>query len=176
MILAGILNLGVLLACDAGTEEPAQERNGTPGRGSVADIHVFDDATMTVPNNWSYEISKKATSYYLTLASEPFRSGNLCDRGGPLDLLGKDDFVLWAFISEQPFGPGNVSRQRLGKLIFDNETFAAYETTGCRPTYRMIFRLGESDVSAQIALGKEASSLRRDILAALNSLVASDDA
>ncbi|HEY7875633.1 MAG TPA: hypothetical protein VIG64_10990 [Actinomycetota bacterium] len=149
---------------------------GSPSRPAAgADEIEIAATTMTLPRQWSYAVSRQAPDSwsFQMAARHSFNLGDMCDRktgalGSLLDL--EKAFVLgFAYRGEVRAATG-PSAQTPGEIHLDHDTFAAYETTGCRPTYRMDFVHGGYYFTVHVALSKDAGpAIEDEVLRVLNS-------
>jgi hypothetical protein len=162
-------------ACTSGEGEPRPSiARSPPASSSTVDVAA---ASFTLPSSWSYSVSRHAPdswSFEMS-ARHPFNAGARCaPKTGALGSLLRFEkaFVFgYAYRSEFPKAAGHL-RQPPGSFRLDPETRAAYETSGCRRTYRIDFDHAGYYFSVHVALSENAgAAIEDEVLDVLNSIV-----
>jgi hypothetical protein len=133
-------------------------------------------AAMRLPDGWSYSVARMEPDSwsFAFSARHSFNLGQLCERKtGPLGgLLDHEKaFVTGSVYRAPPPSTDSPYRQVPGELELDPGTIATYESSGCRPTYRIDFHSGGYLFTVHVALSKRAGPRVEDeVLDVLNSI------
>ena len=159
---------------EEGRPAPPVERGAARGTTSVR----VAAASFDVPEAWSYSVSRMVGDswQFAFSARHPFNLGARCaPKTGALGELLEHEkaFVFgYAYRADLPKAAA-PSAQTPGEFRLDPDTLAAYEGSGCTPTYRIDFEQGGYYFTVHVALDDSAAKeIEDEVMAVLNSAAA----